>query len=230
MLVYAVGIGPGPVDLITLRAEKILRMSDRVFILGREGSARVRLLEHFVPKDRIRRYEPGTIRWGVARADPVHETIASEVAGLLTAGKQVAVAAPGDMSFFSSFGYLQAPLARRGIQWEFVPGVSFVQAVSLATGTALAEDQDTLVVTRIDEVSELDDIFKVATVVVLYDVAAKKMRDLSRYAIHRGLLSAKSVRVGHDELTTHAVDLLQPEPRLRRGSVVLRREPAKQHT
>ena len=230
MPVYAVGIGPGPLDLITVRAEKTLRASDRVFVLAREGSWLISFVQHFVSGDRIRRYEPRQIKWGVSRDDPVHDLVAGEIATQVSAGKQVSVAAPGDMSFFSSFGYLQVPLARLGIQWEFVPGVSFVQAASLATGTALADDRDTLVVTRIEEVSELDDIFKVATVVVLYDVAAKKMEDLGRYAIDRGLISAKTVWVGQEELTTHAVDLMQPEPRLRRGSVVLRRDPAKRPT
>jgi precorrin-2/cobalt-factor-2 C20-methyltransferase len=223
MLVYAVGIGPGPADLITLRAEKILRASDRVFILGKDGSARVLLLEQFVPKDRIRRYEPGTIRWGVSRDDPVHEEIAFEIAELAAAGKQVAVAAMGDMSFYSSFGYLEAPLDRLGLSWEYVPGVSFVQAASLATGTVLAADDDTVVVTRVKDVVELDEIFKIGSVVVLYDVGAGKMQDLSRYAIDHGLCCAKAVWIGPDKAATSAVDLMQPEPKARRGFVVLRR-------
>ena len=228
MPVYAVGLGPGPLDLITLRAEKVLRMSDRLFILGEEGSWPVRLVQHFVSTDRIRRYAPKALKWGLSRDDPIHEQIASEIAGLVRGGKQVSVAAPGDMSFYSSFGYLQAPLARLGIQWEYVPGISFVQAASLATGTTLTDDRDTLVVTRVDDVSELDSIFEVATVVVLYDVTIEKMADLSKYAIHRGLRFAKTAWIGSDKLTTYAVDLMEPEPALRRGSVVLSRHIAGQ--
>ena len=223
MPVYAVGIGPGPLDLLTLRAEKILRASDRVFILGEEGSWQVRLVLEIVSKDRIRRYAPKAIKWGLSREDPIHQQVAKEIADLINDGKQVSVAAPGDMSFYSSFGYLQAPLARLGIQWEYVPGISFVQAASLATGDTLADDRDTLVVTRVEHASELDDIFRIATVVVLYDVALDKMAEISRYAIHRGLRVAKTTWIGPDQKTTYAVDLMQPEPQLRRGSVVLSR-------
>ena len=227
MTVYAVGIGPGAPDLITLRAERVLRTSDRVFVLGKEDSWRVRLVQEFVARERIRRYEPDAIKWGVSRDDPVHEEIAHEIAELTRGGKQVAVAALGDMSFYSSFGYLEAPLARLGISWEYVPGVSFVQAASLATGTALAEDDDTVVVTRVESVSELDEILRIATVVVLYDVGARKMADLSRYAIDRDLRCAKAVWIGPDKPTTSAVDLMRPDAQARRGLVVLSRHRAK---
>jgi precorrin-2/cobalt-factor-2 C20-methyltransferase len=220
--VYAVGVGPGPVDLLTVRAEKLLRESDRVYILGDSSFWVTNLVSRIVPSERLRLYRPTIKGWERARDDPIHDIIAAEIAGIVKAGQQVSVAAPGDVGFYSSFGYLEPTLATRGVAWEYVPGVSFMQASSLVTHTALVDEKDTLVVSRITRSGELDALFRIATAVVLYDVPLKVMKSVRDYAIEHELDLAQVVRIGPSPEETYAINLLSAEAELRRGFVILR--------
>ena len=209
---------------MTIRARQVLLESDRVFIQARETAWLAELIGSFVPLDRVRPYLPNANKWGFARHDRIYETIADEIADLVKADRQVSVAALGDASFYSYFTYLEAPLAQRGVAWEYVPGVPFLTAASLTTGRAFVEALDTLVVKRIAHVSELDDIFRIASVVVLYGVARDQLAQIREYAIAHGIEYARTAWLGTGADDSYGVDILVEESQWRLGcSVILRR-------
>jgi len=226
--VYAVSLGPGPADLITIRARQFVEKSDRVFIQGRDpgwfADWFAKGIGPSFPSDRIRLFMPKPNKWGFARHDPVYQSIAEEIADLANAGKQVSVAALGDASFYSYFTYLETPLTRLGIEWEYVPGIPFMTAASLATGIAFVEACDTLVVKHIVSVSELDSIFSVATVAVLYGIARDMYPQIREYAIQHGIEYARTFSIGDTIENSYAADILGQLPASQLSySVILRR-------
>jgi precorrin-2 methylase len=222
--VYAVSLGPGPADLMTVRARNALGTSDRVFVQSRDPAWFDKVIGEFVPADRIRMYLPKAAKWGLARGDPVNDVIAGEIADLVRAGKQVSVAAPGDVSFYSYFGYLEGPLARRGVTWEYVPGIPFLTAAPMVVGNSFVEASDTLVVKHVSSISELDALFAVASVLVLYGIARDLFPQIREYAIRNGIEYARTVWLDASEGSSYAADLLAGEQEWRLGfSIILRR-------
>jgi len=222
--VYAVSLGPGPADLMTVRARNVIGQSDNVFVQARDVKWLAGISGAFLPAEKIRAYMPKPNKWGFARHDPVYEAIAGEMAGLVKTGKRVSVVALGDAGFYSYFGYFEAPLARRGIEWEYVPGIPFVAAAALVTGHAFIDANDTLVVKHIAQVSDLDAIFAVASVAVLYGVPREHLSPIREYVLQHGIAYARTVWLGLGSEPGFAADLLTDESSWHAGcSVILRR-------
>jgi precorrin-2/cobalt-factor-2 C20-methyltransferase len=150
---YGVGVGPGAPDLITLRAQRILR-DVPVLALPRasdysdsmawkiaapsvgEVAGQERLFLTFpMSKDpeRLRPY------WDLA-----FDTIGAR----LERGLSVAFVSEGDPSLYSSFLYLAKEAPRRwpGVPVEIVPGVSSITAVPAVARVPLADGRERIAI------------------------------------------------------------------------------------
>ncbi len=128
---YGIGIGPGDVELLTLKAVRLIR---EVPVLAwpapleGDGLARTIAASH-IPAGKIEI----AIRMGFTvdrdGTEAAYDRAADEIASHLEAGHDVAVLCEGDPFFFGSFIYLFALLAPR-FPVEVVPGVSSIMAAS----------------------------------------------------------------------------------------------------
>jgi precorrin-2/cobalt-factor-2 C20-methyltransferase len=148
---YGVGVGPGDPELITRKAERILRAVDTIYFpsSSRSHSSFVRrivapleLPEH--------KFRPVVLCMDRKRG-PAQETYRQTAMAIyqdLLQGRSAAWITEGDPTFYSTFLYLYAELRRAAdVTIEIVPGVTSVSAAAARAGLPLANlDESTAVV------------------------------------------------------------------------------------
>jgi len=140
---YGVGAGPGAPDLLTLRAERVLRTCPVICLpAGASGKSYVEnIIEKLVDRSQ---QEVLLLQFpmqrDLARAIPARELAASRVLDRLQAGHDVAFVTEGDPLLYSTFGYLLERVRGHSpqIPVEVIPGVSSITAAAASACLPLA--------------------------------------------------------------------------------------------
>jgi precorrin-2/cobalt-factor-2 C20-methyltransferase len=141
-LFYGVGVGPGDPELITRKAERILRAVDCIFLPSgeRSGSSFVRRIveplglpdERFRPVSLCMARDRSADRNAYARA-------AAAIVEELRQGKSAAWVTEGDPLFYSTFLHVYAELGRYPeVRVEIIPGVTSTSAAAARAGLPVA--------------------------------------------------------------------------------------------
>ncbi|MEL6209545.1 MAG: precorrin-2 C(20)-methyltransferase [Pseudomonadota bacterium] len=153
--VWGVGLGPGAADLMTLRADRLIRNARHVAYFrkaGRRGRARAtvdgllhaEVTEH--PMDYPVTTEiPFSDPAYNALLAPFYERCADTLTALAKAGEDVVVLAEGDPFFYGSFMHLYSRLGGR-VPVEVVPAVTAMSGAWTATGQPVTWGDDVLTV------------------------------------------------------------------------------------
>lgn len=142
--IYAVGVGPGDPELLTRKAERILRQSPVICApAASEGdsSHALSIVESLLDRSRqeiIIRVFP--MRKDQEGLDAFWEEAAETVVSHVSAGRDVAFITIGDPFLYSTFLYLYRILREQypEVLIEVVPGVSSVTTAAVAAGIPLA--------------------------------------------------------------------------------------------
>jgi precorrin-2/cobalt-factor-2 C20-methyltransferase len=154
-----VGVGPGDPELITVKAIRVLRAADVVFVpvLGQPGEedsaeegraeATVRAQAGGAPIRRVAfaLNDQGGVTPGRAAAwDAAARGVAAAFAG---GARLVAFATIGDPAIYSTFSYLAQTVTRLAadVTIETVPGITALQDLAARSGTTLTEGTESLV-------------------------------------------------------------------------------------
>ncbi|MER7458676.1 precorrin-2 C(20)-methyltransferase [Micromonospora sp. NPDC126480] len=153
-----VGVGPGDPELLTLRAVRVLREADVVFVpvldrpaadgTATPGRAETTVSPH-VPPDRLRRL-PFALddRGGVTvRRERAWDAAARTVTAAVDRGaRALAFATIGDPNVYSTFGYLAQTVRalRPEVTVRTVPGVTAMQELAARSGIPLCEGREPL--------------------------------------------------------------------------------------
>ena len=140
-VLYGVSVGPGDPELLTLKALHILQKCPVIAApQTRSGETLaldiVRQAVSLEGKTVLPLYFPmgqDKSRWSAA-----HEQAAEEICTHLDDGQDVAMPNLGDVSIYSTFGYLMELLRRRGREAVMIPGVPSFCAAAARLGTVLA--------------------------------------------------------------------------------------------
>jgi precorrin-2/cobalt-factor-2 C20-methyltransferase len=150
--VYAVGVGPGDPELLTRKAERILRRVDVILApVSKPSDASVALetIREFVDEIRqqivVHQFPMTSDR---ARLIPAWQKAATLIADHVEAGRSVAFITIGDPLFYSTFIYLLRILRE---QWphipiEIIPGISSINAAASEAVLPLVEGDEKMVV------------------------------------------------------------------------------------
>ena len=149
---YAVGVGPGDPELLTLKAARVLRAADVVVApTGTAEAASYALGIVAAHLDRTRqlvleRVFPMTRN--ESELEPHWDATATEVVNHIRAGRTVAFVTIGDPLLYSTFLYLLRILRERfpEIAVEIVPGITSVGAAAAAAGIPLGMAADRLAI------------------------------------------------------------------------------------
>lgn len=142
-VVYAVGVGPGDPELLTRKAERILRSADVICAPTGQAEAdsyALSIVEEFLDRSRqevlIQIFPMKKDQEGL---DPFWEEAADQVATRIARGKDVAFITIGDPFLYSTYLYIHRILLAKypQIRIEVVPGVSSILASSAASGWPL---------------------------------------------------------------------------------------------
>ncbi len=142
---YGLGVGPGDPELVTLKADRILRAAPVVAYPAPDtGPSFARqIVTGTISNDQVELPIVVPMRVDRFPARKVYDTASDAIAGHLTAGRDVAVLCEGDPFFYGSFMYLYERLADR-FRCEIVPGVSSMMAGAAALRRPLAARNDVL--------------------------------------------------------------------------------------
>jgi len=139
---YGVGVGPGDPELITRKAERILRAVDWIFLPSgrRSGNSFVRrIVEPLgLPEGKFR---PVFLCMSRDRADDsnAYSRAASEIVAELRQGKSVAWITEGDPLFYSTFLHVNEALRPYPeVRVEIIPGVTSTSAAAARVGLPVA--------------------------------------------------------------------------------------------
>ncbi|WP_129124601.1 precorrin-2 C(20)-methyltransferase [Geomonas oryzae] len=142
-VVYAVGVGPGDPELLTRKAERILRSVDVICAptgAAEGGSYALSIVEEFIDRSRqevlVQLFPMVKDMKGL---DPYWEEAADQVAQRIAEGKDVAFVTIGDPFLYSTYLYIHRIFLAKypEIKIEVVPGISSILASSAVSGLPL---------------------------------------------------------------------------------------------
>ncbi|CAM3595134.1 precorrin-2 C(20)-methyltransferase [Parendozoicomonas haliclonae] len=148
---YAVGVGTGAPDLMTLRAINLLKTVDVIAIPEKNPGARDSfaweiitgaLQEEEMQGERLFLWFPMTKDASITV--PAWTAAADAIDECIKAGKSVAFVTEGDPSVYSTWHYILDEKDERWptVEVEVVPGITSITAVPAATGIPLAEGEE----------------------------------------------------------------------------------------
>ncbi|HJV34424.1 precorrin-2 C(20)-methyltransferase [Geomonas sp.] len=141
--IYAVGVGPGDPELLTRKAERILRSVDVICAptgAAEAASYALSIVEEFIDRSRqevlVQVFPMVKDQQGL---DPFWEQAADQVAERVAAGKDVAFITIGDPFLYSTYLYIHRILLAKypDIKIEVIPGISSILASSAISNTPL---------------------------------------------------------------------------------------------
>ena len=145
---YALGIGPGASDLLTVRAARILGKLDVLYApAGRKGgdSLALSIVREYLGEQTEIRCTHFPMSADSAEKEAVWDEVAAALSAETLAGKQVGFITLGDAMLFSTWVFLLQRLGRP--DWlEIVPGVTSFAAIAARAQTPLAMEQQSLAV------------------------------------------------------------------------------------
>ena len=151
--VFGVGLGPGDPELMSVRADRLLRNAKHVAYFrkaGRTGQAR-RILNGMLRADVTEIAMEYPVTTEVPLTDPRYNDILSafyqdcvaRLKAILDAGEDVVIVSEGDPFFYGSFMHLHARLTDR-YQVEVVPAITGMSAAWSATCAPITWGDDVL--------------------------------------------------------------------------------------
>jgi precorrin-2/cobalt-factor-2 C20-methyltransferase len=215
---YAIGIGPGDPELMTLKAVRILKQVPCIFVpKGREEGSSLALsivqkalsldgkeiVEAYFPmKKTMGNSECGIRNDEAVELDSQWNQIVDSFLQRLDAGKDAAFITIGDPGIYSTFFYLYDRLLERkpSLEIEIVPGISSINAAAARAGMYLGLGNDRIAVLPANYLDSLEETLRKFDTVVLMKVS--KVFDTVRNTLTKMNLATKAVyiaRTGMDD-------------------------------
>lgn len=154
--VYFVGAGPGDIELLTVKAVRIVRQADVIIYADSLINPEIRTLA----KEGAEIHRSASLSL---------EEITDIISSAVSQGKTVARLQSGDPAIYGAIHEQMTALDARGIACEIVPGVSslFAAAAALKAELTVPEVTQTVIVTRMEGKTPVP--------------AAERLRDLARH-------------------------------------------------
>jgi precorrin-2/cobalt-factor-2 C20-methyltransferase len=223
--IYAVGVGPGDPELLTRKAERILRHADVVLApVSKPGEVSVALetVREFLDEGRqeiILHQFPMTS--DKSRLIPAWQEAAALIAGRILAGKDVAFITIGDPLLYSTFIYLLRIFRESypQIDMEIIPGISSINTAAAVACIPLAEADERIAIIPATAGMEkvIEALATYDTVVLLkvkplfgeiLDVLRQMGREQSTLFVERVGSVRQKVLINFAEITCHVPDYL----------------------
>ncbi len=191
-MLYGVGVGPGDPELITRKAERVIRQSAVLAVpdAGRGEKTALNIVGELAEGKQLLSCAAPMVRDHEA-LDAAYERNADLVCAALDEGKDVAFITLGDPTVYSTYLYLHKKVVARGYDAEIIPGVPSFCAVAARLGTALCEKSERLLIVPASHKDVTDCLDLDANLVFMK--AGKEIGALKETLDHHGLLDKASL-------------------------------------
>lgn len=190
--VYGLGLGPGDPDLMTVRADRLLRNAKHVAFFrkaGRKGQAR-QIVNGMIPEGAAEIAMEYPVTTEIPVTDPRYNQALSafytdcvaQLAEIAAKGEDVVVLCEGDPFFYGSFMHLYTRL-NGSTPVEVVPAITGMSAAWTATGMPVTWGDDVLTV-LMGTLSEKDLVRRMADTDALVVMKIGRNMDKVRQALH----------------------------------------------
>jgi precorrin-2/cobalt-factor-2 C20-methyltransferase len=185
---YGVGVGPGDPELITRKAERILRAVDWIYHPAPAASG-VSFVRRIVEPLGLPAGKFRTVSLCMSRergaAQEAYRAAAREIVGELRQGRSVAWITEGDPLFYSTFLHLHEEVRKHpDVRVEVVPGITSAGAAAARLGVPVAHlDERVAVVPAAYGVERLPHLLEEFATVFLLKVNSAFERLLEKLAI-----------------------------------------------
>ncbi len=150
---YGVGLGPGALDLMSVRADRLIRTAKHVAFFrkaGRSGQAR-RIVDGMIPDSAVEFPMEYPVTTEIPLSDPRYNQVLSSfyqdctdhIRALLVQGEDVVVLCEGDPFFYGSFMHLYTRL-KDDMPVQVVPAITGMSGAWTATGAPITWGDDVL--------------------------------------------------------------------------------------
>jgi precorrin-2/cobalt-factor-2 C20-methyltransferase len=169
---YAIGIGPGASDLLTVRAVKLIESADIILSPQANGTNRSLALAAIEPY--LKNQEIKTISYQMKRdgqsTQERWDNVAQQVLQDCGSGKSVAMITIGDPLIFATTSYLLQGLAAEmdKSKIQVVPGISAFQTAASCFHDALTLQEDRLMLMSATDLVAVEAAFTQCETLVLY--------------------------------------------------------------
>lgn len=177
-VIHGVGLGPGDPDLMSVRADRLVRGSKHIAFfrkLGRKGRARA-IVDGMLREDAIEFPMEYPVTTEIPLSDPRYNEVLSEfyedctrhLCALLSEGEDVVVLCEGDPFFYGSFMHLFTRL-KETCDVQVVPAITGMSAAWTASRAPITWGDDILstVMGTLDEASLTDAMARADALVVM---------------------------------------------------------------
>jgi precorrin-2/cobalt-factor-2 C20-methyltransferase len=171
---YGIGVGPGDVELLTIKAVNSLRKVDVIIAPKtekKEDSLALSIAQPYLREDTeiVKLVFP--MLFDSETLSNAWENNKNIILDLLAAGKKVAFLTLGDPMLYSTYMYIFKLLANCPYRVETIPGIPAFCAIASKLGYPLAEGDDilTIIPATVSE-AKLAEVLKVADTAVLMKV------------------------------------------------------------
>ncbi len=208
---FGIGVGPGDTELLTIKADKILKKVD-VVCSPRSAELKPSLALSIVQPILNERDDEYEI------LDPLFPMIEDKLAlnaywdqaaeiitHKLVQGKDVAFITLGDPTIYSTFSYIAKRIGASGFEIEIIPGITSFTGCAAAAGISLAEkDEIVVIVPKVDDrlakIMEYGDTFVIMKTSrhseVLEEIVSKDKRDKSIISVQNCTMKDENVFEG----------------------------------
>jgi precorrin-2/cobalt-factor-2 C20-methyltransferase len=169
--IYAVGVGPGDPELLTRKAERILRQVPVICAPSAtptDSSYALSIVEEFIDRSRQQIIvQTFPMKKEQKDLEPFWENAARQAAEFVHQGRDVAFITIGDPFLYSTFLYIYRIVRQKypDVSIEVIPGITSINAAAIAAGVPLAAaseqdlrrvlvDFDTIVLMKVNRVFE----------------------------------------------------------------------------
>ena len=154
-ILHGVGLGPGAPDLLSVRADRLVRAAPHIAYFrkaGRQGHARA-LVDGMLRADVVEHAMEYPVTTEIPLGDPAYNDAlapfyddwANRLRAIVAAGQDVVVLCEGDPFFYGSFMHLHSRLSG-AVAVQVVPGITGMSGAWTATGQPVTWGDDVLVV------------------------------------------------------------------------------------
>lgn len=153
--IWGVGLGPGDPDLMSVRADRLVRGGRHIAYFrkaGRAGRARA-IVEGMLHRDAVEMPMEYPVTTEIALTDPAYnaclsafyEDVSGKLRVLAQQGEDVVVLCEGDPFFYGSFMHLYTRL-KKDVAVKVVPAITGMSAAWTATGVPVTWGDDVMTV------------------------------------------------------------------------------------